>query len=105
MTEEPAAPVDEPAMTEEPVEPAAPMTERRGGWLDEIDVSVVAGNLQFLNFKQAPLTCIPMAWPRISIPQSKKQACLMHSLSVELLYHVQSRRFHRHHRLEPIFQP
>ncbi len=43
MTEEPAAPVDEPAMTEEPAEPAAPMTERRGGWLDEIDVSVVAG--------------------------------------------------------------
>ena len=48
MTEEPvapeqpaAAPTAEPAMTEEP---AAPMTDRRGGWLDEIDVSVVAGD-------------------------------------------------------------
>ncbi len=52
MTEEPvapeqpaAAPTAEPAMTEEP---AAPMTDRRGGWLDEIDVSVVAG--RFCNF-------------------------------------------------------
>jgi peptide/nickel transport system substrate-binding protein len=32
---------EEPAMTDEPT---APMTERRGGWLDEIDVSVVAGD-------------------------------------------------------------
>ena len=43
MTEESAATMNEPVMTEEPAEPAAPMTERRGGWLDEIDVSVVAG--------------------------------------------------------------
>ncbi|MFL7867334.1 MAG: ABC transporter substrate-binding protein [Anaerolineales bacterium] len=43
MTEESAATMNEPVMTEEPAAPAAPMTERRGGWLDEIDVSVVAG--------------------------------------------------------------
>lgn len=46
VSEEPAT-TEEPAMTEEPVmteEPAAPMTERRGGWLDEIDISVVAGD-------------------------------------------------------------
>lgn len=41
--EQPSEPTEEPAMPEEPAEPAAPMTERRGGWLDEIDVSVVAG--------------------------------------------------------------
>jgi len=44
-TEEPVV-TEEPVATEEPVEteePAAPATERRGGWLDEIDVSVVAG--------------------------------------------------------------
>jgi len=51
MTEEPVAPEQpaaeptaEPAMTEEPAATAAPTTERRGGWLDEIDVSVVAGD-------------------------------------------------------------
>jgi peptide/nickel transport system substrate-binding protein len=43
--EQPAAePTAEPAMPEEPTEPAAPTTDRRGGWLDEIDVSVVAGD-------------------------------------------------------------
>jgi peptide/nickel transport system substrate-binding protein len=44
-TEEPVV-TEEPVATEEPAEteePAAPATERRGGWLDEIDVSVVAG--------------------------------------------------------------
>lgn len=42
VTEEPTEveEVEEPEVTEEP---AAPKTERRGGWLDEIDVSVVAG--------------------------------------------------------------
>lgn len=42
-TEEPALPTESPTeapMTEEPAQPAS--TERRGGWLDEIDVSVVA---------------------------------------------------------------
>lgn len=43
QTEEPAANVEEPtvapSMTEEP---AMPQTERHGGWLDEIDVSVVS---------------------------------------------------------------
>jgi peptide/nickel transport system substrate-binding protein len=42
-TEEPASPTESPTeapMTEEPAQPAS--TERRGGWLDEIDVSVVA---------------------------------------------------------------
>ena len=50
-TEAPAVQTDEPAMTEEPTEAPAteaptemPKTERRGGWLDEIDVSVVAGD-------------------------------------------------------------
>jgi peptide/nickel transport system substrate-binding protein len=40
-TEQPAQATNEPAMTEEP---AAAMTDRHGGWLDEIDVSVVAGD-------------------------------------------------------------
>jgi peptide/nickel transport system substrate-binding protein len=43
----PVEPTEEGAMTEEPAmtdEPAAPMTERHGGWLDEIDISVVAGD-------------------------------------------------------------
>lgn len=51
MTEEPVAPEQpvaeptaEPAMSEAPTEPAAPTTDRKGGWLDEIDVSVVAGD-------------------------------------------------------------
>ena len=44
MTEEPAATTNEPAMTEEPAAPAASMTDRHGGWLDEIDVSVVSGD-------------------------------------------------------------
>jgi peptide/nickel transport system substrate-binding protein len=47
-TEAPGAQTEEPAMTETPTESPteAPMeaTERRGGWLDEIDVSVVAGD-------------------------------------------------------------
>jgi peptide/nickel transport system substrate-binding protein len=45
QTEEPVmteAPTEEPAMTEAPTEAPA-TTERRGGWLDEIDVSVVDG--------------------------------------------------------------
>ena len=46
-TEPPAAATDEPAATsaptEEPATPAAPATTRHGGWLDEIDVSVVDG--------------------------------------------------------------
>ncbi len=44
-TEPPAAATDEPVATAEPTaEPAAPATTRRGGWLDEIDVSVVDGD-------------------------------------------------------------
>jgi peptide/nickel transport system substrate-binding protein len=46
-TEAPAAQTEEPAMTQAPATEAptkaAPTTERRGGWLDEIDVSVVDG--------------------------------------------------------------
>jgi peptide/nickel transport system substrate-binding protein len=45
-TEAPQAQTEEPAMTEAPTQApteAAP-TERHGGWLDEIDVSVVAGD-------------------------------------------------------------
>jgi len=48
-TEVPAVQTEEPAMTEEagteaPTEAPTEMTERRGGWLDEIDVSVIAGD-------------------------------------------------------------
>lgn len=52
-TEPPGAQTEEPAMTEEPTEaateeptaePTAEPTSRRGGWLDEIDVSVVSGD-------------------------------------------------------------
>jgi peptide/nickel transport system substrate-binding protein len=46
-TEAPVQQTEEPAATEAPTEApteAAPKTERRGGWLDEIDVSVVAGD-------------------------------------------------------------
>src|SRR5690554_3582410 len=52
-TEPPGVMTEEPEMTEEPMEEAteAPMEEstmepttRRGGWLDEIHVSVVAGD-------------------------------------------------------------
>ena len=52
-TEAPSAQTEEPAMTEAPTqaateeptaEPTAEPTTRRGGWLDEIDVSVVAGD-------------------------------------------------------------
>lgn len=35
--------VDEPEAPGEVQEPAAPATERQGGWLDEVDISVVAG--------------------------------------------------------------
>jgi len=45
VTEEPVV-TEEPIMTEEPAvteEPSAQVTDRRGGWLDEIDISVVAG--------------------------------------------------------------
>ncbi len=43
-TEPPAAATDAPAATAAPTEePAMPHTERHGGWLDEIDVSVVDG--------------------------------------------------------------
>jgi peptide/nickel transport system substrate-binding protein len=41
MTEEPAAATEAP--TEAPTEEPAVQTERRGGWLDEIDISVVDG--------------------------------------------------------------
>src|SRR5690606_33974296 len=47
MMEETEEPMAEPEPTEEPAmeeEPAAPMTERHGGWLDEVVVSVVAGD-------------------------------------------------------------
>jgi peptide/nickel transport system substrate-binding protein len=46
VTEAPGAQTEEPAMTEAPATEAPtemPKTDRRGGWLDEIDVSVVAG--------------------------------------------------------------
>lgn len=46
-TEAPSQQTEEPAATEAPTEApteAAPKTERRGGWLDEIDVSVVDGD-------------------------------------------------------------
>ncbi len=46
-TEAPAAQTEEPAMTEAPATEAPtamPKTERHGGWLDEIDVSVVASD-------------------------------------------------------------
>ncbi len=52
-TEPPGAQTEEPAMTEEPTEaateeptaePTAEPTSRRGGWLDEINVSVVAAD-------------------------------------------------------------
>lgn len=63
-TEAPAAATDEPVATAAPTEePAAPATERRGGWLDEIDVSVVdgdsalsqlqAGTIDFFSFNLA----------------------------------------------------
>ena len=45
VTEAPAAATEEPAATEAPMEePAAPKTDRHGGWLDEIVVSVVDGD-------------------------------------------------------------
>lgn len=46
-TEAPVQQTEEPAATEAPTEApteAAPKTERHGGWLDEIDISVVAGD-------------------------------------------------------------
>ncbi|WKZ46184.1 MAG: ABC transporter substrate-binding protein [Anaerolineales bacterium] len=44
-TEPPVAATDEPAATAAPTdEPAASATTRHGGWLDEIDVSVVTGD-------------------------------------------------------------
>lgn len=46
-TEAPGAQTEEPAATEAPATEAPtemPKTDRRGGWLDEIDVSVVAGD-------------------------------------------------------------
>jgi peptide/nickel transport system substrate-binding protein len=45
-TEAPAQQTEEPAVTEAPTEAPTemPKTERNGGWLDEIDVSVVAGD-------------------------------------------------------------
>src|SRR5215212_449172 len=45
-TEAPAAQTEEPAATEAPTEAPTetPKTDRHGGWLDEIDVSVVAGD-------------------------------------------------------------
>jgi peptide/nickel transport system substrate-binding protein len=46
-TEAPQVQTEEPAMTEAPATEAPtemPRTERRGGWLDEIDISVVAGD-------------------------------------------------------------
>jgi peptide/nickel transport system substrate-binding protein len=46
-TEAPGAQTEEPAVTEAPATEAPtemPKTDRRGGWLDEIDVSVVAGD-------------------------------------------------------------
>ena len=46
-TEAPQVQTQEPAMTEAPATEAPtemPRTERRGGWLDEIDISVVAGD-------------------------------------------------------------
>jgi peptide/nickel transport system substrate-binding protein len=44
-TEAPAAVTEAPVATAAPTEePAVPKTERRGGWLDEIDVSVVDGD-------------------------------------------------------------
>jgi peptide/nickel transport system substrate-binding protein len=44
-TEAPAAATEEPVATAAPTEePAMPHTERHGGWLDEIDVSVVASD-------------------------------------------------------------
>ena len=52
-TEAPSAQTEEPAVTEAPTdaateapteEPTAEPTTRRGGWLDEIDVSVVSGD-------------------------------------------------------------
>ncbi len=45
-TETPAAQTEEPAMTQAPTEAPteAARTNRHGGWLDEIDVSVVAGD-------------------------------------------------------------
>jgi len=60
-TEAPAAATEEPVATEAPTEePAASSTERHGGWLDEIDVSVVdaesaisqlqAGTIDFYSF-------------------------------------------------------
>ncbi len=65
-TEAPAVMTEEPAATAEPVmteEPAMPHTERHGGWLDEIDFSVVssdsavsqiqAGTIDFFSFNLA----------------------------------------------------
>jgi peptide/nickel transport system substrate-binding protein len=65
-TEPPAAQTEEPAATEAPATEApteTPKTERRGGWLDEIDVSVVssdsaisqvqAGAIDFFSFNLA----------------------------------------------------
>ena len=46
-TEAPSQATQEPAMTEAPATEApteAPRTERHGGWLDEIDISVVSGD-------------------------------------------------------------
>ena len=46
-TEAPVQQTEEPAATEAPTEApteVAPKTERHGGWLDEIDISVVAGD-------------------------------------------------------------
>jgi len=63
-TEAPAAETEAPIATAAPTEePAMPQTERRGGWLDEIDVSVVdgdsaisqlqAGTIDFFSFNLA----------------------------------------------------
>src|SRR6266545_3984530 len=53
-----ASVVTEVPATEAPTE--IPKTERHGGWLDEIDVSVVAGDSAVHNFKRMQLTFIPL---------------------------------------------
>ena len=93
-TEPPAAQTEPPATTEEPVatepptatqEPTAEPTTRRGGWLDEIVVSVVdgdsavsqiqAGAIDFFSFNLASSAFLP----------SKRRACHRPSRSAVIM--------------------
>ncbi|MFT3892333.1 MAG: hypothetical protein QM730_11925 [Anaerolineales bacterium] len=81
-TQAPAQTTQEPSMTEAPATQApteVPHTERHGGWLDEIDVSVVDGDFAISQIQAGAIDFYSLTWRPVPTQPSRKLAYPAHN--------------------------